>query len=331
MANLLINGEEYEEYAFESESEFEKAVIENSKFLFGPEMIYIDVKRRMGDSNSYNKGIPDGYVIDFSNVTSPQLYFVENELSSHDIYSHISEQLLRFTSLIKRSKSNIRNILLDEIKKDKQLFNKISEKIKNSKFDNIDHLMVELTEKNTIKIVLVIDNAEEDLTDILGGFKDQPDTILLQRYIKNNKPAYYYEPLRQIPQQTTRKAVQKIKPEGEEFDTVVCAAFEEGFKSAYEQKNAWWAIRLSQLAREKLKYLAIYEKSPVMAIRNVAEIDRIEPFEDSGKFIVYLKNKQLISPIKFDKPGSTPQSPRFTTYKRLLSAKFLSKLWEYWV
>jgi hypothetical protein len=32
MSNLLLNGEEYQEYGFESEAEFEKAVIENSKF-----------------------------------------------------------------------------------------------------------------------------------------------------------------------------------------------------------------------------------------------------------------------------------------------------------
>jgi hypothetical protein len=61
----------------------------------------------------------------------------------------------------------------------------------------------------------------------------------------------------------------------EEFDTVVCAAFEEGFQKAYVQESAWWAIRLSQTAREKLKYLAIYEKSPVMAVKNIAEIEKI--------------------------------------------------------
>jgi len=116
-----------------------------------------------------------------------------------------------------------------------------------------------------------------------------------------------------------------------EYDTVVCAAFEEGFKHAYVENNAWWAIRLSQEAREKLRYLAIYEKWPVGAVRHYAEIDRIEPYKDSGKFILYLKNKKTIDPIKLDVPyrrGVAPQAPRYTTLKKLLSIKKISDLWK---
>ena len=330
MASILINGEEYEEYAFENEAEFEKAVIENSKSLFGAEALYIDVKKRIGNSGSYHKGIPDGYILDFSNINSPQLYFIENELSNHDVYSHISEQIARFNSSIITSKIEIRDILLREIKKDKKLNAEILEKIKNSKFENLDQLMIELTERTKIKIAVVIDEIDEDLELTLSGFKNQPDALLLKRYILGNKQAYYFEPLSQATSQSIPQNIRN-KITTEEFDTVVCAAFEEGFKSAYVKKSAWWAIRLSQVAREKLKYLAIYEKSPVGAIKNIAEIDRIEPFEDSGKFIVYLKNKKEIPPIKFDKPGSAPQSPRFTTYQRIMSSKKLSDLWEYWV
>ena len=326
MGNLLINNEKFQEYAFENEPDFEKAVIENSKFLFGRESIYIDIKRRIGKSNSYNKGIPDGYVIDFSDIDSPQLYFVENELASHNIYSHISEQIARFLTIIATSKNTIRDMLLKEIRKDKNLKQKILTKIKESKFDNIEQLMINLVEKTNIKIAIVIDNIEEELESILDNFKNKPDILILQRYIKDNKTSYYCEPLLQEIQEDLEPA--KIK-EKKEFDTVVCAAFPEGFQKAYIQKSAWWAIRLSQKAREQLKYLAIYEKSPIGAIRNIAEIERIEPYEDTGKFIVYLKNKKKISPVKYDAPGSAPQSPRFTTYEKLLKSKTLSELWDY--
>jgi hypothetical protein len=116
----------------------------------------------------------------------------------------------------------------------------------------------------------------------------------------------------------------------EDFDTIVCPAFKEGFKHAYVQNDAWWAIRISQKAREQLKYLAIYEKSPVAAVRNVAEIEKIEPYKDSGKFIVYLKNKKKVGPIELDKgkKGIAPQSPRYTTYNKLLKAKKISELWN---
>jgi len=67
-----------------------------------------------------------------------------------------------------------------------------------------------------------------------------------------------------------------------------------------------------------------------MAVRHYATIDRIEPYKDSGKFIVHLKNKKTIQPIKLDrgKKGVAPQSSRFTTLNKLLSAKKLSDLWK---
>lgn len=324
MGNILIDKEKFQEYAFENESEFEKAVIENSKFLFGKDSVYIDVKRRLG--KGYKKGVPDGYVIDFTDSVSPQLYIIENELASHDIYGHISEQIARFGTIIATSKNSIRDMLIKEIKGDNVLNQEILNKLNKSSFDNLDQLMINLVEKTNIKIAIVIDDIEEELELVLENFKNKPDALLLQRYIKDNKTAYFCEPLIQEIQEDVRTVMEDA--DTREFDTVVCAAFEEGFKNAYLEKNAWWAIRLSQRAREKLKYLAIYEKSPTGAVQNIAEIEKIEPYEDSGKFIVYLKNKQKIGPIKYDKPGSAPQSPRFTTYEKLVNSKVLSELWQ---
>ena len=121
----------------------------------------------------------------------------------------------------------------------------------------------------------------------------------------------------------------KTKTTKKVFDTIVCPAREDGFKRAYINSNAWWEIGLTQEARGQLRYLAIYEKSPVSAVRNYAEIDRIEPYKDSGKFIAYLKNKKTISPIELDKgeKGVAPQAPRYTTLNKLLNAKKISELW----
>ncbi len=142
--------------------------------------------------------------------------------------------------------------------------------------------------------------------------------------------AYVYEPMREELQDFERREKPTRKAEEFEFDTIVCPAFEDGLKQAYVNGNAWWAIRVSQKAREQLRYLAIYEKSPIAAVRNYAEIDRIGPYKDSGKFIVHLKNKKTISPIELDKEkkGVAPQSSRFTTLNKLLKAKKISELWN---
>jgi len=91
MSHILLKDKKYSILSFDSEDDFEKAVIENSSFLFGKDTVYIDVKKKVGKKNKYHKGIPDGYLIDFFDAKSPQLYFIENELDKHDVYGHIGE------------------------------------------------------------------------------------------------------------------------------------------------------------------------------------------------------------------------------------------------
>ncbi len=141
MANILINSKRFDLLDFESEEGFEKVVIENSKSLFGKDTVYIDVKRRFGQKNSYNKGVPDGYLIDFTSKKQPQLYFIENELSTHDVYSHISEQLLRFSTAIKTSQNQIRIKLLEVIKSNQYILSQIKMFLGNTPFNNVDELM----------------------------------------------------------------------------------------------------------------------------------------------------------------------------------------------
>ena len=328
MANILINNKKFTLLDFDYEDEFEKVVIANSQYLFGKDSIYIDVKKRFGNKDSYHKDIPDGYLIDFSSKKQPQLYFVENELSTHDVYSHISEQLLRFNTSIKTSQNQIRNKLLEVIKADTKLLNNINNFLKGTPFNNVDELMNFMTDKG-IKIVLVIDEATADLNDSLDVFRERPDVVTLKRYVYKNEMAYIYEPMREE-LEDLEYTTKSTKKNDLDFDTIVCSAFEDGFKHAYFDNDAWWAIRISQKAREQLKYLAIYEKLPVAAVRHYAEIDRIEPYKDSGKFIVYLKNKKTIPSIGLDrgKKGVAPQSPRFTTLEKLLKSKKVSELWK---
>jgi len=194
-------------------------------------------------------------------------------------------------------------------------------------FENITDLMIFLTEENDIKIVVVINEITSDLNLAFKIFRNIPDIVLLQRYSCGDSISYYFEPMREEIEDLELKKVKTGKTA--DFDMVVCAAFEDGFKSAYLEKDAWWEIRLSQEAREKLRYLAIYEKSPIAHISHYAEIDRIEPYKDSGKYILYLKNKKRIKPIKLSgKKGEAPQAPRYTTLKRFLSAKTVGELWN---
>jgi len=326
MARIISNNKEYSLFDFESEAEFEKAVIENQKYLFGKDSVYVDVKKKIGRDN--HKGIPDAFLFDFYDIKKPQLYIVENEIASHDVYSNITEQIARFGASIVSSPNQIRNVLIKAIENAPATKKEIEKFLPETVFKNVTELMLYLTEENDIKIVVAINEITADLNLAFKIFRNPPDVVLLQRYICENNIAYYYEPMRE---EIENIEIEKIKTgKVVDFDTVVCAAFEDGFKHAYVENNAWWEIRLSQKARENLKYLAIYEKAPVAHISHYAEIEKIEPYKDTGKYILYLKNKKTVKPIKLSgkAKGEAPQAPRYTTLEKLLKAKSVSELWH---
>jgi hypothetical protein len=55
----------------------------------------------------------------------------------------------------------------------------------------------------------------------------------------------------------------------------------------------------------------------------------IQPYKNTGKYIVSVEGKKRIGPIKLDKDkkGVAPQSSRYSTYEKLTSANKISELW----
>lgn len=325
MAKIIINNNKFVLYDFENEAEFEQAVVQHHTYLFGKDTVYIDVKVRIGRDN--HRGIPDAFLIDFFDPKKPQLYIVENELASHDVYSHIAEQVVRFGTSAITSANQIRSLLVSAVEDNREIHSKIERFLKQTVFKTVTELMLYLTE-NDIKTVIAINEITADLNLAFRIFKNPPDIVLLQRYTHANTTAYYFEPMRD--EVDDIESVRATSEDTADFDTVVCAAFEDGFKHAYIENDAWWAIRLSQKAREQLRYLAIYEKSPIAHISHYAEVERIEPYKDTGKYILYLKNKKTIKPIKLGtgKKGEAPQAPRYTTLENLLKARTIGELWN---
>jgi len=325
MARIIANNKEYSLYDFDNEAEFEKAVIENQKYLFGKGSIYIDVKRRIG--RGIHLGIPDAFLIDFYDIKRPRLYIVENEIAPHDVYSHVTEQIARFGASIISSANEIRKTVQDAIENDPKIKKEVEKYLRKTVFRTLKELIYFLTE-NEINIVVVINEESLELNQAFTIFKNQPDVVILQRYMCGNEIAYYYQPMRE---EIEDIEVERIKiNEAYPYDTIVCAAFPDGFRHAYIENSAWWSVRLSKDARENLKFLAIYEKAPISHISHYAEIDRIESYKDTGKYKIFLKNKRTLKePINLGeaKKGDAPQAPRYTTLKHLLKAKKVTDLW----
>ena len=88
------------------------------------------------------------------------------------------------------------------------------------------------------------------------------------------------------------KNISKNKSDKElDFDTIVVPAQEEGFLSEFINNNCWFAIRIRAEKIPNIKYIAAYQVAPVSAITYIAEVSKIEPYEDSGKYIIYFKIK----------------------------------------
>lgn len=311
----------YNEYEYENEAEYEKMIVKNEGAIFGSEGIYFDIKKKIGKSKE-GAAIPDGYYLDLKFHDNPILYFVEVELSDHDVYGHIGEQILRFAISSEVSKYKIKTILINKIANDPIKSKKLNEFFKISKYNNINELLDKLIFDKEVAVIIVINETSDQLIKVLSKIKIAADIIEVQSYTSQGKMLHRFTPFQDdvldfIP----------IETDLDDLDTVVVPAQEEGFKETFIGEKCWYQIRISAAMIPKIKYIAVYQTAPISAITHVAEVDRIEKYKDSDKYILYFKdNAKQIEKVTLS--GQAPRSPRYTSYNRLMKATKLNDLWK---
>jgi hypothetical protein len=318
-----IKGTLYSEYQYADETEYEKMVVANSDSIFGTQGIYFDIKKKIGKSKE-GAAIPDGYYLDLKFHDEPQLYFVEIELSDHDVYGHIGEQVLRFAISSEMSKHKIKTILIEDINKDAVKKKKIEDFLKiSSKYGNINELLDKLIFEKEAAVIIVINETSEQLSRVLSKIKISVDIIEVQSYIANNKVLHRFTPFQD-------DILEAVPPsmDFDELDTIVVPAREEGFKEVFIGERCWHQIRISAAMLNKIKYIAAYQVVPISAITYVAEVERIEKYRDSNKYILYFKGAaKQIKKVTLQTQSKAPQSPRYTSYNKLMEATTLDDLW----
>jgi hypothetical protein len=112
------------------------------------------------------------------------------------------------------------------------------------------------------------------------------------------------------------------------YDTIVVPAREEGFKRVFLGEHCWFAIRIAAGKIGRFRWIAGYQVAPVSAITHVAEIDRIEPYGDDGKYKVFFKAPATqIGPIPIGASmQGAIQGPRYTSHKKLLESRTIADL-----
>jgi len=114
-------------------------------------------------------------------------------------------------------------------------------------------------------------------------------------------------------------------------DTIIVPAQRDGFQQVFLGQNAWWAIRISEKYRPHLKWIAGYQTAPVSAVTHLAEIERLEPFGDKGKWRVIFKGRAepLGKPIPFgDATSGAMQGPRYATRAALMRGESLKDVFR---
>jgi hypothetical protein len=327
MDKVISNGKTYNYYEFQLEKDFEEKIVEFSKQIFGKDTIYFDVKKKM--KNGKIASIPDGFLIDFTFEDAPRFCIIENELSSHDVFKHIGEQILKFAVSYKASGYKIKEFLLKEIESDETKEDLINTKLKKSNYRNIDAFLEDIIFNQEMTCIVVIDQSSDELENVLGHLTTKTDIIEFQAF-KNDGNEFIYK---FTPFQEEVREIEEISPKVkiDELDTIIVPAREEGFNRVFLGENCWYQIKISSSMLPKIKYIGAYETAPVSAINYYAEVSRIEKYKDSNKYILYFKDKatKLDKPIKIGKNSRlAPQAPRYTNIENLLKAKTLEDVFR---
>jgi hypothetical protein len=324
----------FREIPYKSEAALEAAIHKVKEELFGPNRVYLDIKRKIG-AKGKQRNIPDGYLIDL-NSKQPKLYVVENELSTHDHLRHIAVQILQFSMAFEDEPLRVRDILFDAISKNNEIHSQLEGYIKKREFRNLDHLLDFLVHEAEFAALVIIDDIPENLENVLASkFAFGVEILELKQYEDEQKQiAYGFAPFLEDVNVDIAEAIHRNKQTTEldasEIDTVVIPARKEGFQRVFLGEDSWYAIRLHGSMRPQIKYIAAYQVSPVSAITHMAPVANIEPWKDSGKYIVHFSEPaEEIGPIKLKKQGrvKAPQNLRYTTRERLLAAKTLDDIW----
>lgn len=322
----IINdsGDIYTQYTYLKEDEFEKMIVDHSSSIFGSAGIYFDIKKLIGTPKK-GATIPDGYYLDLTFHNDPRLYLVEVELNSHDVYGHIGEQILRFGISSETDKYKIKNHLLSAVNKDNSKKKKLADYFVKSKYDNINELLDRVIFENKPAAIIVIDEATDELFNVMAQLTMATEVIEAQTYVCGDKKLHRFSPFKDdvmtdLPANT----------DADELDTIIVPAREDGFNEEFMKNDRWFAIRISGAMIDKIKHIAAYQVAPVSGITYIADVDRIEKYKDTNKYIVFFKpgTVKKLNKVALGKKKLAPQAPRYSSYNAVLSAHTLDDLWS---
>lgn len=323
------SGRLYRQFTYEREALFEKVVAALADYIFGPDTLYVDVKKHVKGNDIVS--IPDGYVIDMTEANSPTLYVVENEIAKHDPVRHIGIQLLRFATSFDEAKPAIRRFLMDEIARSPESMALLERGCRGSSKRNVDDYL-DAAVYGPFRALVVIDEARDELHGVLKKIHGNISVLELQTFQSDDGALLHqfdtlYDEFEDgfvgvVPASSSERSSRRERRA--RSDTIVVPARESGFKRAFLGENRWHAIRIGAAMKERIKYIAAYQVAPVSAVTHIAEIQQIRPYENTGKYeVVFRGSAEAIRHVPLGKSKTGPQGPVYVEREKLLRAKTL--------
>jgi hypothetical protein len=320
----------YRLHRFDTEKEFEECVLGQLETILGKKCVYLDCKRKIG-KHGIKRSIPDGYLIDFSSSHAPKLFVVETEIASHDLFQHIGVQLLQFAHSFAGAPRQVKQMLFEEVSADVKALQLCERYAKQYGMRNVDNMLDHLVH-DAFRALIIIDEDTDELHKVVKNFRFPVEVIEVATY-KGKKGDYIY---RFAPLFQDIAGVGESNEEREqgsvdvaEYDTIVVPAHEDGFQETFIDEDRWYAIRIHASMIPQIKYIAAYRVAPISAISHWAQVKNIEPWENTGKFVVnFVESAREIGPIPLIPKGKVKalQNLRYTSFDRLRKAKTLDEV-----
>jgi hypothetical protein len=164
MSLIWTNGGSFRRVPYSSEADLEASIIEVQRDLFGPDRIYLDVKKRIGVKGG-TRNIPDGYLVDLGGK-KPRLYVVENELASHEPLRHIAVQILQFSMSFETDQRAVKTILFSALNDHPEIKVRCERYAAAHEFRNLDHMLDYLVYESPFAAIVIIDELPDELESV---------------------------------------------------------------------------------------------------------------------------------------------------------------------
>lgn len=102
-------------YSYRLEEELQREVSKHFKEVFGEKVRSFEKTIRLSIPGIDKKAMPDDFALDLSDPQKPKLLLIEYELAIHDIFEHISTQVMKFINAFKKKSTNNIRIIKEKL------------------------------------------------------------------------------------------------------------------------------------------------------------------------------------------------------------------------